>query len=88
MLRVGRLEHHVARPRVVVPALEGLGVHRAQLPLPQRILDARLEAALLLLHPDLEPQLDQDDAAVDGEFLDLRAQFQETLVLGRRSRTP
>ena len=37
----------------------------AQLPLPQRILDARLEAPLLLFVADLEPVLEQDDAAVD-----------------------
>ena len=47
-----------------------------------------LKRRFLLLHPDLEPQLDQDDAGIDGEFLDLRAQFEETLVFGRRSRSP
>src|SRR5882672_9677080 len=53
VLGVGRIEHQIARPRVIVPAAERLGVHRAQLPLPQWILDARLEAGFLLAHPDL-----------------------------------
>ena len=44
-----------------------------------------LKRRFLLVHPDLEPQLDQDDAAVDGEFLDLRTQLQEALVFGRRA---
>ena len=33
VLAVGRREHHVARPRVGVPALVGFHVHRAELPL-------------------------------------------------------
>ena len=44
-----------------------------------------LKRRLLLLHPDLEPQLDEDDAGIDSEFLDQRAQFEETLVFGRRA---
>ena len=65
MLRVGRLEHPVARARVVVPALARRQIHRAELPLPQRVVDARLEPPLLLVVADFEPELDQDDAAVD-----------------------
>ena len=44
-----------------------------------------LKRRFLLLHADLEPELDQDDAGIDGEFLDQRAQFEETLVFGRRA---
>ena len=69
---VGLLQHHVARAGVVVPALRARHVHRTQLPLPDRILDAGLEPSLLLVVADLQPQLDQDDAALDHELLDLR----------------
>ena len=31
--------------------------------------------------PDLQPDLDQRDAAIDDVFLDLRAELQETLML-------
>src|SRR5262249_49679283 len=71
----------VARLRVVVPARERRYVHGAQLPLPQRIVDARSEAPLLFLHPDFEPGLDQGDTAVDHPLLRLRALLEETLVL-------
>ena len=73
MSRVGRLEHRVARARVLVPLGARRQVHRAELPLPQRIVDARLEPPLLLLVADLEPELDEDDAAVDDVLLELRA---------------
>ena len=52
---VGRQEHLVTRSRVIVPALPGLNIHRAQLPLAQRILHPRLEAAGPLLLADLQP---------------------------------
>src|SRR6185312_2168444 len=55
-------------------------------PLPHGSLDPRLEAALLLLLADFEPELDQDDAALDGEFLDLRAQFEKALVVFGRAK--
>ena len=48
-------------------------VHRAELPLAQRILDARLKTALLLLVADLEPKLHQDDAVVDDGMFELGA---------------
>src|SRR5262249_31610525 len=50
-------------------------------PLPQRIVDARLEAALLLLVADLQPELDELDAGADDVPLELGAAFQEALVL-------
>ncbi len=42
------LEHEVARFREHVPAAKRLDVHWTELPLAQRILDPRLEPALLL----------------------------------------
>ena len=74
-------QHQVARPRELVPALVGFEIHRAQLPLPDRIVDARHEAPFLLLLADLEPDLDQPDAAIDDELLDDRAELEEALVL-------
>ena len=71
--RVGDLEHRIARPRVLVPLGARRQVHVAQLPLPQRIVDAGLESPLLLLVADLEPELDEDDAAVDDVLLERRA---------------
>ena len=70
--RVGRLEHGVARPRVFVPLGARGQVHRAQLPLTQRIVDAGLEPPLLFLVPDFEPELDEDDPAVDHLLLEQR----------------
>ena len=40
-----------------------------------------LKRLLLLLLADLQPDLDEPDAAVDDEFLDSRAEFEEALVL-------
>ena len=74
-------QHAVAGARVVVPAGPRRKVHRTELPLPDRIVDARLEAPLLLLVADFEPQLDQDDAAADEIAFELRAQVEEALVL-------
>src|SRR5580693_2132396 len=81
VIGVGVLEHHVARPRVVVPAPVGLDIHRAQLPLADRIVYARLEALLLLLLADLEPDLDEPGSVLDEELLDDRAEFEKALVL-------
>ena len=43
MLAGSRFEHHVARPGIVIPAPVRLEIHRAQFPLPKRIVDACLE---------------------------------------------
>src|SRR5262249_54457311 len=81
VLRVGRLEHHVAGAGVVVPALAPREVHVAQLPLPEGIGDARLEAALLLVVPDLEPVLEEDDSALDDVLLGDGTELEEAAVL-------
>ena len=84
---VGRREHLVAGARVIVPARIGLEVHRAQLPLAQRIVDPRHEAPLLLVLADLEPELDQDDPGIDEPLLEL-GQFSRkflTFLLACRS---
>src|SRR6185503_16681142 len=75
--RVAGLEHVVARARVVVPAAVGLQVHRRQLPGLAPIVDAILEPARLLLHADLEPVLDEEDAGFDERLLEPRDQLEE-----------
>ena len=47
-----------------------------------------LEPPLLLLLADLEPDLEQADAAVDDEALHDRAELEEALVLLGRRRSP
>src|SRR3954465_2047718 len=55
--------------------------------MPHRTPDAGMEATLLLLLPDLEPDLDQPGAVVDQELLDRGAELQEPLVLLGRAET-
>ncbi len=57
-----------------------LEVHRAELPLLQRIVDADEEAQLLLLVGDREPVLDEPDARAHQHALELRARAEELLV--------
>ena len=78
----------VAGARVVVPAAAGRQVHRAELPLAQRVLDARLETPLLFLLADLQPELDQDDPARRDVALEDRAQFEETRGTAPWCKTP
>src|SRR5271165_903334 len=56
-------------------------IHRAQLPLPQWVLDARLKASLLLLVADFQPEFDELDAGIDDVFLDTGADLEKALVL-------
>jgi hypothetical protein len=69
---VGRLEHGVSRPRVVVPAAIGLQVHGRELPQLPPVLDAVLEAAGLLFLAHLQPLFQQDHARIDNGLLDRR----------------
>ena len=77
--RVGRLEHVVAGAGIVVPAVVGLEVHRRQLPDLARIVDARFEAARLLLRGHLQPIFDEHDAGFDDRLLELGRDFEEAL---------
>ena len=70
-------KHGIARPGVIVPARLGLQIHRAELPDLAVIFIALLEALGLLIHVDLQPVLDQDDARADDESLDQRRIFQK-----------
>src|SRR5205085_7444156 len=81
MFGVRRLEHRVARARILVPPFARRQVHGTELPLPERVLDARFEPALLLLVADLEPDLDQLNAAVDDLLFEHRRDTEKPLVL-------
>src|SRR6516165_10949002 len=81
VLAAGRLEHHVTRPGIVIPAPVRLEIHRAQFPLPKRIVDARLESPFLLVLADLQPDFDQPNPAIHDVFLYGRTQVEEALVL-------
>src|SRR5713101_8942033 len=87
VLAVGRFQHAIACARVVVPAAEGFQIHGAELPLPERVLNPRLEAAVLLLLANLQPILDEGDAAVHEIFLDGWADLQESVVFLLRTET-
>src|SRR4030095_3304251 len=80
-LRIGGLQHHVARGRIVVPAAARWEVRRTQLPLAQLIGDTRFKTALLFRVAYFQPILDELDALVDNDFLDVRAKFEEVAVL-------
>src|SRR5262249_35518013 len=61
-------------------------IHRAQLPLPQRVIDTRRKSSLLLVLADFQPDLDQCSAAIDDVFFDLRAKLEKTSVLLLRAK--
>ena len=54
----GFVEHHIASLRTIASAPQAdLQIHRAELPLPQRVVDAREKALLLLLLPTCSQNL-------------------------------
>ena len=79
--RVGRLQHLVAGPANSRTSARAMAGPWAELPLPHRVVDARLEPLLLLLVAHLEPVFDQPDAVVDDVLLEFRADLEEQLVL-------
>src|SRR5262249_2796981 len=80
-LRVGHVEHPVASAGVIEPVASGRKIYRTQLPLPQRVVDARFKTALLLLIAHLEPDFDELDSAIDNVLLHLGAILQKSLIL-------
>src|SRR5262245_14142544 len=81
--RVGDLQHAVARPRVVVPAPPRFQVGGTQLPLPQWVLNPRLEPPFLFLVADLEPEFDQLNPTLNNVLFNLWAQLEEMTILLR-----
>src|SRR6185312_2338400 len=84
---VGVAEHLVLGLRILDPARPRLEVHRAELPALGRIVEASLEAPLLLRIADREPVLDHDDSLAHEHALELRAAPEELLdlLLGREA---
>src|ERR1039457_3926506 len=79
--RVGVHEHYVLGARVLDPAEPGLEVDLAQLPVFERVVQAKLKAPLLLLVADGEPVLDKDQPRVDEQLFEDRALAEELAVL-------
>src|SRR5262245_15107872 len=79
---VRALEHGFLGLRILLPAGTGLEVHGGKLPLLQRVVDAHLEAKMLLLVGDREPVLEEHDARTDEHALELGNRVEEFLVLG------
>src|SRR5262249_50772093 len=78
-------QHAVARPRVVVPVPPRFQVGGAQLPLPQGVLNPRLESPCLFLVADLEPEFDQLNPTLHNVPFLVWAPVEETLILLRRT---
>ena len=76
-------EHLVLGLRILDPTRARLQIHRAQLPVLGRVVDALPEASFLLVVADREPVLDQDNAATGQHALELRATAQELAVFVR-----
>jgi NAD(P)-dependent dehydrogenase (short-subunit alcohol dehydrogenase family) len=76
---VGALQHHLLGLGVVLPAAAALQVHRAELPLLERVVDAAQEAQVLLVVGDREPVLDELDARAHQHALELGHRAEELL---------
>src|SRR5438270_12670496 len=72
-------EHRVPRSRVLEPLGSRREIGPAQLPLPHRILDARLKAAGLLVVADLEPVLEEHDPALEEHALEPGDDLEEAI---------
>ncbi len=79
---VGAGQHVLLGPGVALPAPARFDVHRAELPLLERILDPHLEAMGLLGVGDREPVLHQDDAGAHQHLLELGHRAEELLHVG------
>ena len=78
------LQHDFLGPGVVFPAAPGFQIHRAQLPLLERIVDAPQEAHMLLLIRDREPVLDEVNTGAHQHAFEIRHGPEKLFVfLGR-----
>src|SRR5262249_36356343 len=87
VLAVRRLQHHVARARVVVPAPVRFEVHWTQLPLPERVGDASGKPPFLLILSDLQPAFDHDNTGIDDVFFHFRAKLEKMADLLRGAKS-
>src|SRR6266404_129171 len=87
MFGVGGIEHVISGPRIFEPLAARWEIHRAELPLAYGIVDARLEAALLFLVADFQPELDELNAAIDQVLFHHRAEIEKPPVFLLRAET-
>ena len=66
---VRRLEHHIPGAGILEPLAARGEIHRAELPLAERIVDLRLEAAFPFLVAHFQSDFDKLNAAVHFVFL-------------------
>ena len=76
-------EHLILSAGVILPASDGLQIHRRELPAAQRIFTTGLEASNLLLVRHGEPVFAQDNAVFNQQTLKNRRLMQEATVLLR-----
>ena len=81
VVRVGGLEHHVPRSGIIVPMLIRIQIHRTELPLAQRIVNACQEAPFLFVLPDLQPEFNENDARISDVFFDFGTNAEKALSL-------
>ena len=80
------MHHHlVLGPRIVLPPVHGLQVHRAELPLPDRVVEPRPEPAQLLVVGHREPVFAQQYAVFQQHLLDDRGLPQKQRMFLRRA---
>jgi hypothetical protein len=82
--RVGVVEHRLLGLGVVLPLVQGLDVHRAQLPLPHGVDPADDETGALLGLGHGEPELGQVQPGVDQHVLEFRCLSHEFPVVRLR----
>src|SRR6266404_1252941 len=87
MLGVCGIEHPISRPGICEPLVARREVHRAELPLAYGVVDAQIEAALLLLVADFEPELNELKAAIDQVLFHHRAEIEKPPVFLIRAET-
>ena len=78
---VGALQHHLFGRGVILPALAGLQVHGAELPLLERVMDTAQEARVLLFVGNREPVLDHLNTRAHQHFFELRHAAEKLFVL-------
>ena len=83
MLGIGSLEHGISGAGVFVPATEGFKVHRAKLPLPEGVPDARLEAPLLFFFPNFRPVFNENNSGINDVLLCYGTELKESPMLLR-----
>jgi hypothetical protein len=78
---VGALDHGFFGAGVIFPAPAAFQVHRAELPLLERIVDTAQKAGVLFIVRDRKPVLDQLNAAAHQHFFEFGHRTEELFVL-------